>query len=191
MADLVFNPPPGWPLPAFLVDLPQLRPLFNQIPATVTYLNLGPVRNKGVELSLDHSFTNEVSASLNYSWQDEPEVLDEKAGHIRYPSDEISLPPTHRINAGVNYHSDRFIGQASINYADGAFWSDVLTAPFFGFTDSYTLVNGSFGVKWRDGKVETILELGQGAADMGYDPATKTMYVPQMMKGTLHAVTVQ
>jgi DNA-binding beta-propeller fold protein YncE len=43
----------------------------------------------------------------------------------------------------------------------------------------------------KDGKVETLLELGQGAADMGYDPATKTMYVPQMMKGTLHALTVQ
>ena len=40
----------------------------------------------------------------------------------------------------------------------------------------------------KDSKVDTILELGQGAADMGYDPATKTMYVPQMMKGTLHAV---
>ncbi len=43
----------------------------------------------------------------------------------------------------------------------------------------------------KDGKVETLLELGQGAADMGYDPATKIMYVPQMMKGTLHAVSVQ
>lgn len=41
------------------------------------------------------------------------------------------------------------------------------------------------------GKTEPIISLDKGNADMGYDPATKTMYVPQMMKGTLHAVTVQ
>lgn len=38
------------------------------------------------------------------------------------------------------------------------------------------------------GKTEPIMELGQGNADLAYDAATKIMYVPQMMKGTLHAV---
>ena len=38
------------------------------------------------------------------------------------------------------------------------------------------------------GKTEPIIELGQGNADLGYDPASKIMYVPQMMKGTLHAI---
>lgn len=42
-----------------------------------------------------------------------------------------------------------------------------------------------------DSKVETLLELGQGAADIGYDAASKTMYVPQMMKGTLAAYKVE
>ncbi len=42
-----------------------------------------------------------------------------------------------------------------------------------------------------DGKVETLLELGQGAADIGYDAASKTMYVPQMSKGTLAAYKVE
>ena len=42
-----------------------------------------------------------------------------------------------------------------------------------------------------DSSVETLLELGQGAADIGYDPATKTMYVPQMMKSTLQAYKVE
>lgn len=41
------------------------------------------------------------------------------------------------------------------------------------------------------GKTEPIIDLGQGNADIGYDPATKIMYVPQMMKGTLHAISVQ
>jgi sugar lactone lactonase YvrE len=40
----------------------------------------------------------------------------------------------------------------------------------------------------KDGKLEPIIDLGQGTADMAYDKATKIMYVPQMMKGTLTAV---
>jgi outer membrane receptor protein involved in Fe transport len=153
------NPPPGWPLPAFIVDLPALRPLFNQIPATVTYLNLGPVRNRGVEVSLDHSFTNQVSASVNYSWQDDPEVLEADADQIAYPPEEISLPPTNRFNAAVNVNTDRFLGSLSVNYSDEAFWSDVLTAAYNGYTDAYTLLNGSFGVRFANGKVTTAVKV--------------------------------
>jgi sugar lactone lactonase YvrE len=40
------------------------------------------------------------------------------------------------------------------------------------------------------GKVDTLLELGQGAADIGYDAASKTLYVPQMMKSTLQAYRI-
>jgi outer membrane receptor protein involved in Fe transport len=32
----------------------------------------------------------------------------------------------------------------------------VLTTPFHGFTDSYTLVNASFGVKFNEGKITTM-----------------------------------
>ena len=152
------NPPPGWPFPAFTVDL--LRPtVFSQIPATVTYLNLGPVRNQGVELSVDHSFSNAVSVSVNYSWQDDPEVQDADSDQIPYPVEEISLPPTNRFNASLNVNTSRFLGSLSVNYSDEAFWSDVLTAAFNGITDSYTLVNGSFGVKWSDGKVTTAVKV--------------------------------
>jgi hypothetical protein len=42
-----------------------------------------------------------------------------------------------------------------------------------------------------DGKVDTLLELGQGAADIGYDATSKTMYVPQMKNGTLQAYKVE
>jgi outer membrane receptor protein involved in Fe transport len=152
------NPPPGWPFPAFTVDL--LRPtVFSQIPATVTYLNLGPVRNQGIEVSLDHSFTNQVSVSVNYSWQDDPEVLDADPDQIPYPAEEISLPPTNRFNAAVNVNTTRFLGSLSVNYSDEAFWSDVLTSAFNGFTDAYTLLNGSFGVRWADGKVTTAVKV--------------------------------
>ena len=46
-----------------------------------------------------------------------------------------------------------------MNYSDKAFWTDVLTAEFHGFTDAYTLVNGAFGVKWMQGKVTTLVKV--------------------------------
>jgi outer membrane receptor protein involved in Fe transport len=152
------NPPPGWPFPGFVVD--ALRPaVFGRVPATVTYLNLGPIRNRGVELSLDHRFTNDLSAGVNYSWQDKPEVLEADSDQIPYAVEEISLPATNRFNANVDYSGKRFVANLSVNYSDKAFWSDVLTADYNGFTDSYTLVNGTFGVRWNGGKVTTSLKV--------------------------------
>ncbi len=59
------------------------------------------------------------------------------------------------------------------------------------------LGNGSYVVSdWMAGKVmkfgadgntETILELEQGAADVGYTASSKTLYVPQMMKNFVRA----
>jgi hypothetical protein len=57
------------------------------------------------------------------------------------------------------YTGRRFLGSLTVNYSDGAFWSDVLTAPYNGFTDAYTLVNGSFGVKWAGGKTTTTVKV--------------------------------
>jgi sugar lactone lactonase YvrE len=42
-----------------------------------------------------------------------------------------------------------------------------------------------------DGKIEKLLALGQGAADIGYDAKSATMFVPQMMKNTLTAYKVE
>ena len=40
-----------------------------------------------------------------------------------------------------------------------AFWNDVLASlGYDGFTDSFTLVNGSFGVRWANGKVTTMVK---------------------------------
>jgi outer membrane receptor protein involved in Fe transport len=130
-----------------------------RFPETVfSYLNLGPVRDRGVEVSLDHAFDQNVSGFVNYSWQDDLQVLDPGPNEIRYPDAEIALPPTHRFNAGLNWNSQRFLGTIQANYVDDALWSDVLTTPYHGFTDSYTLVNASFGVKWNDGRITTIVK---------------------------------
>jgi outer membrane receptor for ferrienterochelin and colicins len=149
------NPPPGWPLPpAVLGGLAQAG-IF--LPRTgFTYLNLGPTRQRGLELSLDHRFSSTWSGFANYSWQSDPDILDDPNP---FPPSELSLPPTNRFNLGGMYTGRRFLGSLTINYSDGAFWSDVLTAPFNGFTDAYTLVNGSVGVKWAGGRTTTTVKV--------------------------------
>jgi iron complex outermembrane receptor protein len=118
-----------------------------------TYLNLGPVRNRGLELSLEHRFSNGLSASGNYSWQDQPEILDADADQIRYPVAEVGVPPKHRFNVGVSYDGARALGSLNLSYSDQAFWNDVLNEPYWGYTDSYALLNATAGVKLAEGKV--------------------------------------
>src|SRR5438128_2159272 len=68
------NPPPGWLLPPSVLDLIAARG--TPLPRTAfTYLNLGPTRQKGVELSVDERVSSSVSAFANYSWQGDPEIL--------------------------------------------------------------------------------------------------------------------
>jgi outer membrane receptor protein involved in Fe transport len=149
------NPPPGWPLPPAVLTLLAARGIF--LPRTAfTYLNLGPVREKGLELSLDQRFARGVSAFVNYSWQAKPSVLDSATP---FPAEELALPPTNRFNVGANYDGARFLGSGAVQYADKAFWSDVLSSPYHGYSDAYTMVNGSFGVKWMAGRVTTMVKV--------------------------------
>jgi outer membrane receptor protein involved in Fe transport len=148
------SPPPGWRLPPSVLD--TMASLGILLPRTAfTYLNLGPLRQKGIEVSLDQRVNGSASVFANYSWQAEPTVLDDSTP---YPAAELALPPNHRFNVGFNAAGDRLLGGASVNYSSDAFWSDVLTSPYHGFTDAYTLVNGSFGVRWMGGKVTTTIK---------------------------------
>jgi outer membrane receptor protein involved in Fe transport len=148
------NPPPGWQLPPSILD--AIAQLGIYLPRTAfTYLNLGPTRQKGVELSLDQRVSGSLSAFTNYSWQSKPEIL--KDPHP-FPTNDLSLPPTNRFNAGATYGDDRWLGSLTVSYTDKAFWTDVLTSAYHGFTPAYTLVNGSFGVRWHGGKVTTTVK---------------------------------
>ena len=149
------NPPPGWPLPPAVLTLLASRGIF--LPRTAfTYLNLGPVREKGIELSLDQRINNEWTAFLNYSWQANPTVID---SDTPFPSSELALPPNNRFNVGFNMSTRRLLASGSVNYADDALWTDVLTAPFHGFTEQYTLVNGSFGVKFPATRMTALVKV--------------------------------
>jgi outer membrane receptor protein involved in Fe transport len=136
-----------------------LGQLGRRFPETVsTYLNLGPIENKGIELSLDHNFSNEFSAQANYSYQDTPKIKTPASGQIVYATNEVGIPSENRFNLGLNWNSKRYLGSASLNYAGKAFWTDVLSSEYHGYTDSFAMVNASFGMKWADGKVITTLK---------------------------------
>jgi iron complex outermembrane receptor protein len=153
----VQDPPPGIP-GAFIGFLGLIPPPAGPIllpKVGATYLNLGPTRQRGFEASIQHSVSNELSLSANYSWQDRPEILDADSGQIPYPIEELAWPAQNRFNASINYNGKRFIGTGSVNYSDEALWTDVLSKDFHGFTDSYTMVNATLGLKWLDGKLTT------------------------------------
>ena len=148
------NPPPGWQLgPGVLAAMAQLGIV---LPRTAfTYQNLGPIRQRGLELSLDHRVSPTVSTFANYSWQGDPKVLPDPDP---FPAIEVALPPHHRFNVGGTYSGRRLLGALNVNYTDKAFWTEVLTSPYHGFTDAWTQVNGSFGVRWRSGQITTSIK---------------------------------
>jgi len=149
------NPPPGWQLPPSILTAMAQLGIF--LPRTAfTYENLGPLRQKGIELSIDQRIDEHLSLFANYSWQGLPEILPDSNP---YPTEELAYPPTNRFNAGGSVERGRVFGNLSVNYADKAFWSDVLTSPYAGYTDAYTMVNGALGARWMNNKLTTSVKV--------------------------------
>ncbi|MEM9597497.1 MAG: TonB-dependent receptor, partial [Acidobacteriota bacterium] len=142
-----FSPPPGWPPFPLDVLLPPevafgvLGPL--DLPSLFTYRNIGEKLDRGLEFSVDHRPSLAWSFNLNYSYQDETEVEGIAPG-------ETNIPPENRFNVTVAYNGPRWYANASVNYVDEAFWTDVLDSRFWGFTDAYTVTNLSVGVRLLD-----------------------------------------
>jgi outer membrane receptor protein involved in Fe transport len=142
-------PPPGWPLPPAFVPP-------NTLPSRYTYLNLGTVKDKGIELGVDTVVNPFVTAFVNYSYQWKPEIEDFPAG---LTINDINWPAENRFNIGLNLNYRKWLGNFSVNYTDEAYWQDVLDARFAGTTDAFTLVNGSIGYRWWNEKIVTTLKL--------------------------------
>lgn len=148
----VSNPPPGWPLPPAVLGVLAAQGLY--LPRTaLRYSNLGAYREKGVELSIDHRVSRSLTTFANYSWQARPHAL---ASDNPFPLESLQLPPANRMNAGFNMDGSKYLGSASVSYAGRAFWSDVLTPAYHGYSEAYTLVNAVGGLKWRQGRVTTL-----------------------------------
>ena len=149
------NPPPGWLLPPQALSFMALAGVV--LPRTAyTYVNLGPTQQVGAELWVDHRFSRSMSTWFNYSWQDEPEILESDNPNL--PT-ELTLPPTHRVNVGASLYGSRFLGNLSVSAATAALWSDVLTPEYHGYSDGYAMVNGTFGVKWSGGAITTLVKV--------------------------------
>ena len=142
------NPPPGWPLPpAVIAQVPG-----GSFPARFTYLNFGRVTQRGLELGLESNINQNISGYANYSWQGEPEPEG-------FDISELNIPPANRFNVGVSLNYQRILGNLSVNYSGDAFWQDVLDARYHGTTESYTLVNGGFGLKWMNDQLTTTVKV--------------------------------
>ncbi len=154
--------------PLLMAALGQVPPQFGGpilLPSKVaTYLNLGPIRNRGVEASIEHRVNSQWTLSANYSWQADPKVLTpsnpcptgtvNSSCQIQYPINEVTVGPKDRFNAAVSYNGPRFLGNVNVNYSGKAFWNDVLNEPYWGFTDAYTMVNATVGMRFAQGKAQ-------------------------------------
>ena len=119
-------PPPGWP------GDPSLVPVMASV---FSFVNLGEVRDRGVELACQLEWAS-ISAQGSYTFQAVP-LLDPGAN---LPL-TINQPPRHQAAAGLTYQVNRWIVSGDVHYSDRAFWSDVFTPPFWGYTGAYRNVN--------------------------------------------------
>ena len=120
-----------------------------QLPAAFTYVNRTSVRNSGFELGLTGR-RGTFGGFLNYSWQGEPAV----EGFGEEDADEISIPAAHRINAGFDAAFGAIDLGLSLNYTDRAYWTDVLTADYHGWTEAFTMVNATLAMNLLEGRVQ-------------------------------------
>jgi outer membrane receptor for ferrienterochelin and colicin len=142
------NPPLTWPpqIPTFVLDL--LPP--PGLPSLFTYQNLGTVHDKGIELGVEGVVNRYVNATVNYSYQADPDVEG-------FDPSETNFPANNRFNIGFNFNYDRYLGNFMVSYTGDAYWQDVLDQRFAGTTEAFTLVNLGLGVKWfRDRMVTTV-----------------------------------
>jgi outer membrane receptor protein involved in Fe transport len=133
------NPPANWPLPPQLIAFVPGASLTGRF----TYMNFGKSTQQGLELGANSQVNDEVNVFANYSWQGKPDPKD-------FDISELNLPAKHRFNIGGAWTPGRFLTNLSISYSSKAFWQDVLTDPFHGTTDAYTLVNAGVGYRWND-----------------------------------------
>lgn len=156
------TPPPGFP--AMLGPFPGaavwagLYQAGIRFPSSYSFRNFGTMTQQGIELGIDTAFNANVSGYVNYSWQGEPDPED-------FNLSELNLPAEHRFNIGATLTAGRFVGSAGVSYAGKAYWQDVLDTRYHGFSDAYTLVNASAGVRFGAGDRMRLMLKGTNLAN--------------------------
>jgi outer membrane receptor protein involved in Fe transport len=137
-------PPPGWPLPpAFVPPLPK----------TLTYLNVGTVRDRGLELTGRAEWTQGVSTRASYVLQADTKATETDPN---FPL-QLNRPPRQRATLSVVYEQARIRGSLNLIYSGSAYWSDVLDPRFWGTTASYMMVNGLVAVPIGHESLELVI----------------------------------
>ena len=147
-------PPPGLP-PQLVGVLASLSPPV-LLPSRFTYLNLGTITDKGVELGVDASVNRYVNVFTNYSFQAKPVAADLPPGTS---INDINWPAKNRFNAGFDFSRSRFLGNLALSYTGDAYWQDVLDARYAATTDGHTLISGAFGVRWAGERLVTSVKV--------------------------------
>jgi outer membrane receptor protein involved in Fe transport len=132
------DPPPNWP------EAPSTVPPF-VLTKTYSYLNVGTVRNQGIELSADARVRGGWSVRGAYAYQSEPRVTPDDPSVPLF----VNRPPRHTASLSAERRAERWFASASVSYSDRAFWADVLDPRFWGYSESYELVSGAFGYSVR------------------------------------------
>ena len=127
-------PPPGWPLD------PNFVPL---LPHVFSFVNLGRVRDRGLELGTNIEWSR-VSVQGSYTFQALPVLTSGTAVPL-----QINRPPRHQVGGGLTYVTDQWTAAGDVHFTDKAFWSDVLTEPFWGYTDAFVSVNARVSYRLR------------------------------------------
>ncbi len=139
------NPPPGWPLPPFTV------PPFT-LPETFGFVNVGRVRDRGLETSLDMDVAAGVTVRASYTLQAPPRITNDSLIPLT-----LNKPPRHQAGLSIAWQRPRFFGSAGITATSPAFWADVLDSRFWGATPGYALVNAALGWRFPRQKAEVAL----------------------------------
>ena len=141
--------------------------LDGQIPALFAYTNSGITENFGIEIGADWTGRRGLSFFTTYSWQDDaradgiamPRRIDTMVaereqgvdlngdGLVADTAPFVNNPPGHRLSLGGSWAGRYWQVGATVDYVSKAFWQDVLTPDFWGWTDGYTLVGGQ--VRWQ------------------------------------------
>jgi outer membrane receptor protein involved in Fe transport len=156
------TPPPGFPGVASPFPPALLwQGLLNagiRFPDGYSYLNLGTVKSRGLELGIDGRLTSSVTAFANYAFQAQPDPSFPNLTPAQALA-EINLPSKHMLNAGVSCITERGFGTISVSHASEAFWQDVLDSRYHGFTKPFTSVNATIGTKFSGGRYTAALKI--------------------------------